>query len=369
MRSASGGSKAAFAACQRIPLVDVYPAAARVLGRDSGVSSFRRLFAERKPLLHRTTRSFVSLVADDRRGALVDRAVLAAVMRAFTSLGLYASELEPPLLRDADTFYEAELRALLDRTDVAAHLTAAENRLVQERERARAFLDPSTARPLIAIVESRLIGSAVDQLLDRGFATLMDSGKRGDIRRMYVLLSLVRRVDALRRAFAEYAKARAARVVAGGDEERDRVMVQTLLAYREEMERALTESFSSDETFAAALKTAIEFGINSRENKPAELVAKFIDAQMRAGVRHSAPHTGGGSTAAPDGAATSIRGTADEELDAVMDKVMTLFRGIHSKDVFEAFYKKVRDVDTMQHCSNLAKSFVLYFCSCGRCRT
>lgn len=34
------------------------------------------------------------------------------------------------------------------------------------------------------------------------------------------------------------------------------------------------------------------------------------------------------------------KGVSEEELDQLLDKIMVLFRYIHGKDVFEAFYKK-----------------------------
>ena len=36
------------------------------------------------------------------------------------------------------------------------------------------------------------------------------------------------------------------------------------------------EAFDSNDGFAAALKSAFEFGINSRESKPAELIGKYV---------------------------------------------------------------------------------------------
>lgn len=38
------------------------------------------------------------------------------------------------------------------------------------------------------------------------------------------------------------------------------------------------------------------------------------------------------------------KGTTDEELEKTLDKIMVLFRFIHGKDVFEAFYKKVKNI-------------------------
>lgn len=54
---------------------------------------------------------------------------------------------------------------------------------------------------------------------------------------------------------------------------------------------------------------------------PAAPAAKYVDTRMRGGARAA----GVGS---------------EEELEAVLDRVMTLFRCLHGKDVFEAFYKK-----------------------------
>jgi cullin-4 len=48
------------------------------------------------------------------------------------------------------------------------------------------------------------------------------------------------------------------------------------------------------------------------------LIAKFLDEKLRAGNK----------------------GTSEEELEGILDKVLVLFRFIQGKDVFEAFYKK-----------------------------
>lgn len=46
--------------------------------------------------------------------------------------------------------------------------------------------------------------------------------------------------------------------------------------------------------------------------------AKFVDCKLRAGNKEA----------------------TEEELERLLDKIMVLFRFIHGKDVFEAFYKK-----------------------------
>lgn len=47
--------------------------------------------------------------------------------------------------------------------------------------------------------------------------------------------------------------------------------------------------------------------------------AKYVDMKLRAGNKEA----------------------TEEELEQILDKIMVLFRFIHGKDVFEAFYKKV----------------------------
>ncbi len=39
----------------------------------------------------------------------------------------------------------------------------------------------------------------------------------------------------------------------------------------------------------------------------------------------------------------AVRVSGDAALENLMDQIMIIFRCIHGKDVFEAFYKKVRD--------------------------
>ena len=62
-----------------------------------------------------------------------------------------------------------------------------------------------------------------------------------------------------------------------------------------------------NEAFANSLKEAFESFINQRQNKPAELIAKYLDGRMRAG---------GG------------KGQSEDELETVLDRVLVLFRYI-----------------------------------------
>ena len=95
-------------------------------------------------------------------------------------------------------------------------------------------------------------------------------------------------------------------------------MVQQMLDFKERIDKIMEQPFQNNENFKYAVKDSFESFTNSRQNKPAELIAKFIDAKLKAGSK----------------------GNSDDEMDRIMDRVMVIFRYIHGKDIFEAFYKK-----------------------------
>ena len=99
------------------------------------------------------------------------------------------------------------------------------------------------------------------------------------------------------------------------DASRDETMVDSLIAFQTSLDVTVTQSFGNDFDFSKATKDAFVLFINSRQNKPAEMIAKFIDAKMRAGNR----------------------AMADEELEKTFRSVLTLFRYCQGKDIFEAF--------------------------------
>lgn len=157
--------------------------------------------------------------------------------RASGGVGLYATELHPLLLAETSAYYEAEASRALAALDVPAYLAHAEARLRGEWERVEACLDaPTSLRPLVALVESRLVTAAAGTLLERGCGAMLDGVRVRDLRRAYGLLARVGRLDELRRFFAGHARARVTAAVAERDEEHDKGMVPALLRLKRDMD-------------------------------------------------------------------------------------------------------------------------------------
>jgi cullin-4 len=235
------------------------------------------------------------------------------------ALGLYEVRFEPRFLRESAEFYRAESRRVLDQSPVPEYLVFVERRLREEGVRVTRYLDPATRAPLVRCCERELVSEHVAFLLEKGFDALMEGKRAADLGRLYALLA---RVDALREmkgALGAYAKRRGLQIVQGTEAEEEKEMVPLLLQLKQDLDDLLRQAMRGNEDFERALRDAIEVFINSRENRPAELIAKFIDLQLRNG-----PKGAGG----------------EEQTEQVLERVVVLFRFLSAKDVFEAFYKK-----------------------------
>lgn len=69
--------------------------------------------------------------------------------------------------------------------------------------------------------------------------------------------------------------------------EKDKMMVQELLDFKDKMDGVVSDCFCSSERFVLALKEAFEHFINQRQNKPAELIGEFSRSFVSGSVIYS----------------------------------------------------------------------------------
>ena len=264
----------------------------------------------------KTVRGVLAVIAKERDGEAIDRARVRRLLCMFSSLGLYAAHFERAFLDASAAHYRAEGDAHVVADDASEYLRHCETRLAEEEARAEAYLDPSTLRALRATAETELVDRHANRVLAEGFEGMLRDDRREDLRRLHRLLSRVGAGGRLRDAFAAATRREGAAVVR--DEENDKDMVRRLLEMKRRAGVVVADSFAGEEAYASALKESFESFVNCRQNRPAELIAKFIDARLRAGRKS----------------------TEDAETESALDAALVLFRYIQGKDVFEAFYKK-----------------------------
>ena len=130
----------------------------------------------------------LQLVERERQGEVIDRALAKQILRMLTQLAVYAESFEAPFLRETCGFYRAESARCMEELSVADYLAHANQRISKERERVVHYLDDATWNPLLALTRRELVRVHVSALLEKGFGSLMNQDRRGDLRLMFTLL-------------------------------------------------------------------------------------------------------------------------------------------------------------------------------------
>ncbi|XP_074243519.1 cullin-4A isoform X3 [Saimiri boliviensis] len=284
---------------------------------DMGLELFRTHIISDKMVQSKTIDGILLLIEHERSGEAVDRSLLRSLLGMLSDLQVYKDSFELKFLEETNCLYAAEGQRLMQEREVPEYLNHVSKRLEEEGDRVITYLDHSTQKPLIACVEKQLLGEHLTAILQKGLDHLLDENRVPDLAQMYQLFSRVRGgQQALLQHWSEYIKTFGTAIVINPEKDKD--MVQDLLDFKDKVDHVIEVCFQKNERFVNLMKESFETFINKRPNKPAELIAKHVDSKLRAGNKEA----------------------TDEELERTLDKIMILFRFIHGKDVFEAFYKK-----------------------------
>ncbi|KAG8192285.1 hypothetical protein JTE90_002110 [Oedothorax gibbosus] len=284
---------------------------------DMGLDMFRIHIMSNTVIQNRTVEGVLMIISNERGGQAVDRSLLKNLLRMLLDLQIYQEVFEVQFLKSTEELYAAEGQRLMQEIDVPVYLQHVDKRLKEEWERLLHYLDQSTKKALIQCVEKQLLGEHLSAILQKGLDLLLEEYRLNDVKLLYDLFARVKNgLSLLCSHFNLYIK-KTGRVIVSNPE-KDKTMVQELLEFKERMDVIVNQCFQRNEKFVNTLKEAFETFVNQRPNKPAELIAKYLDVKLRAGNKEA----------------------TEEELEQMLDKIMVLFRYIHGKDVFEAFYKK-----------------------------
>ncbi|GAA6006265.1 cullin family protein [Rhodotorula paludigena] len=267
----------------------------------------------------RVQQSLTQLVLRERHGNLVPRPLFRSFrlfLRTFSSSS-YDSLFTRPITKSTRSFYQVEAQKGLVELDSSAYLKRVSKRLQEEDERCESLLGVELKDELARMIEEEMIQTLVETIAEKDTAAMCKEDRRDDLGLLYTLLGRIDRVAALRKAFLDHLKAAGLALVQ--DATQDASMVDNLIAFRHNALALVQACFKGDGEFASAINQAFEFFINKRENKPAEMMAKYLDAKLRSG---------------------GSRGLDDAALEAVLNNVLYLFRFTQGKDIFEAFYKR-----------------------------
>ncbi|PSC74717.1 cullin 4 [Micractinium conductrix] len=266
---------------------------------------------------HRIVEALLQLVEAERGGEAVNRHLLKHAVDMLSNLRLYEDGVQDTLLSSASQYYTRESAQLINELELAAYLLHCERRLAEEYDRCEAYLGLHMRRPLKEIIDTCLLEAHLTAILEASRG-LLAACAEPDLARLHTMCVRIGALPGLRSVFRDYIRATGSAVVL--DEVKEAELVPRMLQFRRDMQSVLHNSFAGHTDFAQALKEGFEACLNSRVDKPAELIARYLDSILRRG---------------------SKAGAQDGSLEEVLDAALALFRYVQGKDVFEAFYKRI----------------------------
>ncbi|KAJ1995168.1 hypothetical protein GGI25_001394 [Coemansia spiralis] len=273
-------------------------------------------------------------VTKERDGKAVNHKPLVTVVSMFVELGLYLQLFMPSLIEATHEYYQRESRRLVgqltpiqqqtdteekvfaDTMDVPQYLLHVKRRLEEEAQRVSNYLVSSSKSALLATTTSELVEKHTEKLLTSSFDTIADRSMLSDLANLYSLLYAANRIETLKRHWVAYIKKSGLRMVQAPDI--DVSLITDLLTFKQKVDSILDGPFQMSSMLANAMRDAFEDFLNTRRNKPIQLLAKYLDQCMR----------------------PSSKVTSDEQLDTLFEKALALFRLMQGKDLFEAHYRR-----------------------------
>ncbi|KAH6634455.1 Cullin [Chaetomium sp. MPI-SDFR-AT-0129] len=283
----------------------------------------------------------LKLVEKQRNGETIEHNQIKQVVDSFVSLGLddgdaskttldvYRYHFERPFLDATKLFYQNESKQFVAENSVVEYMKKAETRLSEEEERVKLYLHPDIAFSLKKTCNTALIADHSTVLRDE-FQVLLDNDREEDMARMYSLLSRIPDgLDPLRTKFETHVRnaglAAVAKVASDADKLEPKVYVDALLEIHTQYQGLVKRAFRDEPEFTRSLDNACREFVNrndvckSGSNKSPELLAKYTDVLLR----------------------KSSTGVEDTELENTLVQIMTVFKYIEDKDVFQKFYSRM----------------------------
>lgn len=284
----------------------------------------------------------LKLVERQRNGETIEHGRIKQVVDSFVSLGLdeaepskstldvYRFHFERPFLDATKEFYQAESKQFVAENSVVEYMKKAETRLAEEEERVSMYLHQDIAIPLKKACNQALIADH-STILREEFQVLLDNDREEDMARMYNLLSRIPEgLEPLRNRFETHVRnagfAAVAKVQSSeGDKLEPKVYVDSLLEIHTQYQGLVKRAFNDEPEFTRSLDNACREFVNRNEvcksgsNKSPELLAKYTDVLLRK-------------------SSTSIE---EADLERTLTQIMTVFKYIEDKDVFQKFYSRM----------------------------
>jgi cullin 1 len=286
----------------------------------------------------------LKLVEKQRDGETIDHMQIKTLVTSFVNLGLddsdptknnlevYKQYFEKPFLRATHDYYENESKRFLAENSVVEYMKKAEDRLKEEAERVDLYLLNDISAPLMRTCEGALIKDH-SSILREEFQVLLDNDQLEDLGRMYKLLSRITDgLDPLRTQFQKHVErsglAAVEKIAVDGESVDPKTYVTTLLGVHLQYKSLVDQAFEGEAEFVKSLDNACRSFVNAnkvcnnsqgKSSRTPELLSKYADSLMKR---------------------TGAKMSEEDDMEKCQGEVMTIFKYIDDKDVFQTFYRR-----------------------------
>ena len=283
----------------------------------------------------------LKMVEKQRNGETIEQSQIKSVVDSFVSLGLdetdstkstldvYRFHFEKPFIEATTKYYENESNQFVAENSVIEYMKKAETRLDEEKARVGLYLHQDIMNPLMKACLGVLVTGQSSLLRDE-FQVLLDSDRQDDLARMYRLLArIVDGLEPLRTRFEAHVRksglAAVEKVAVEGENMDPKTYVDALLEVHDQYQKLVDDAFGGETEFVRSLDNACKEFVNRNKvcktgsTRSPELLAKYTDALLK----------------------KSAKSAEEADLEASLKQVMTVFKYIEDKDVFQKFYSRM----------------------------
>lgn len=293
----------------------------------------------------------LELIQRDRRGDSSNVSLLKAAVDAIHALGVYTSDFEPVLIHASETYFRSWRAEEAEKADLPHYVRSCSQLLQSEMSRCDTLsFDRTTRSQLSDLFDQIMVEENVQRLIDEdGVLDILEGNMDTELEQCWTLLERKGHQDNLSVPYAKFTDTEGSLIVF--DEKQEADMVVRLLAFKRKLDHLHVDCFHKNDKMGNALHKAFEAFMNKSKKsqanwdtdnaKPGEMIAKHIDLLLKGGVK-AIPKL----TAKTENAEGENEQDFDdnEEEEASIEKhlsdALDLFRFVHGKAVFEAFYKK-----------------------------
>ncbi|KAK5077506.1 hypothetical protein LTR70_009710 [Exophiala xenobiotica] len=316
-----------------------------------GMQLFRSTIFHEQDIRDSILKATVELVQQDRVGNASHTSLLKAAVNALHDLAVYHTDFEPMLIDASRQWFQQWRTEEAEKDDLPHYVRSCSALLDAEWARCDTFsFDSSTRAQLSDMFDEVFVDESWARMSDMdGVLDMLEQDMDTEIEQCWTLLARKGHQQLLSSPYANFTETEGSMIVF--DEKNEPDMVVRLLALKRKLDHLHVDCFHNDEQMGNVLHKSFERFMNKSKKsqtnwdtdnaKPGEMIAKHIDLLLKGGAK-AIPKLAQKSegTEGENEQDFDDNEAEEESVEKHLSDALDLFRFVHGKAVFEAFYKK-----------------------------